>query len=562
MFEFLTKRRDQDPLANVKNLEGWLKENANTDAHTANESIVALLGSFSPTEAPMNRDRLLSLMRLDDAGQRHHQTLCDQYLLNPRMSKSVEVRLWSAIVGYCHQVVRCYHGVLPFARQMAAVPGQDRLLPHLIGRALHNLAVAAKMQYFRFEALESSTWQVAHELYLQAEKESIHRLPLTLYAEVHAGSTTCMAEYIELLLLSSLNTGNFSPKQIDTADRLLDLWAKSLSLETTFQPNQQLYFVDLQQGLGARRMRQQPEPTPALRYLSTNPMSEAMRRVIDELPKGRSPAELGLPDDCRGSSCLELIKTLYGQWSIEGAGIFQRGSERRPVMKMMEVVHALDEICSVIRHQQEDFEKRKKSADVEYSELVDLKLYGFVSDRTKLKIQQQTTVVPVLSVDTESWVVENESEGGFGATVNALENDWVHLGVLIGMKPEDSENWVVGIVRRLNKLPDERFYAGIQVISQSPTVVVLRPTQYRGSGSDFDNVRAVFPFSAVYVPYDSQGRSINSLIMSGAEYAAEREFTLNSREKSFTVALQNVLEKGKDWLWVTFDVLAKHEAIY
>jgi hypothetical protein len=68
----------------------------------------------------------------------------------------------------------------------------------------------------------------------------------------------------------------------------------------------------------------------------------------------------------------------------------------------------------------------------------------------------------------ESWIVENVSAGGFGARVMQCKGDWLKVGALLAMQPEGGTNWVIGIVRRLNRLASQEARLGIQSLSRQP----------------------------------------------------------------------------------------------
>jgi hypothetical protein len=102
-----------------------------------------------------------------------------------------------------------------------------------------------------------------------------------------------------------------------------------------------------------------------------------------------------------------------------------------------------------------------------------------------------------LAFDTggsESWIVENVSAGGFGTVVPQIKGDWLRVGVLLAMQPDGGTNWVVGVVRRVNRMSNQEARVGIQTISRAPAVVnftlrgmgehtgVLLPSPVLGSG--------------------------------------------------------------------------------
>ena len=81
----------------------------------------------------------------------------------------------------------------------------------------------------------------------------------------------------------------------------------------------------------------------------------------------------------------------------------------------------------------------------------------------------------------ESWVVENVSAGGFGAVVPQAKSDWLKVGTLLAMQPDGGSNWVVGVIRRVNRITQQEARVGIETLSRSPRVARFR---VRGLGEE------------------------------------------------------------------------------
>ena len=107
----------------------------------------------------------------------------------------------------------------------------------------------------------------------------------------------------------------------------------------------------------------------------------------------------------------------------------------------------------------------------------------------------------------ESWVVENVSLGGFGATIDGLA-DWLKIGALLCIQPEGGHNWVLGVVRRFSKDAEGRASVGIKALCKHAHSVELRPRAAGFSaagaipgillreGNEPGEVRVVLPFAS------------------------------------------------------------------
>ncbi|MDO9188555.1 MAG: hypothetical protein Q7U24_01680, partial [Sulfurimicrobium sp.] len=444
-----------------------------------------------------------------------------------------------------------------------------REIPLITARAIRHFAMQAKWHYFRYESVAPKMWKHVHNLYRLAEYEEFDRKSLSVYPK-SPHSTTCAEEYLQLLSLDVLNTNSLFPKQVEMVDLWLDSWASTLKLERAYDPERHVFCVNLGEDKGPRRARR-PVADGMLRYWGSDGLMALVSQTKDALRSGEMPAKLGLGEDCRLPACLEFIDRIALQWSPSGEGRVRRKQERVAKVKLIDVIKDFLEICASVKQDNEALSPSLQEDDqkvvISYEEMLDVRLYGFVTQRTQDKLEQarlqsQGAAKPTqTAAHHERWLMENESETGFGATVDAMEKDWVRLGKLVGLKPERSQNWVVGVVRRLALLESGQRNVGIEVLSSKPVTVALRATKPRHSGYTVDGVDAVdvvLPVSALYLAARGEDKSGVSLILDSVEYAPGRRFELSARSRSYSISLGRVIEKGDDWLRTSFEVLKKN----
>ncbi len=155
MFGFFKRKKgEEDPLSDLKTVSRWMQELPAGDIYTAQEQVVQSLIQFNHAGLPMSKDRLQVLMHLDNQARDMQYSLCVQYLRNPRMSKVIESRLWTAIHAFYWEVTRGYHA---FIMDFVANPGGSKIqpaIPQIAGRAIRGFADNFKWRYFRYEKVE------------------------------------------------------------------------------------------------------------------------------------------------------------------------------------------------------------------------------------------------------------------------------------------------------------------------------------------------------------------------------------------------------------------------
>jgi hypothetical protein len=143
---------------------------------------------------------------------------------------------------------------------------------------------------------------------------------------------------------------------------------------------------------------------------------------------GQVPPELGLGAGAQAHDVLEVARHLHMYWSPQAP---ERKTQRHPVKSRLSVTYGYDGVI------------------------------GALGGGDSLDFDNQRS---------ESWIVENVSAGGFGAVVPQVKGDWLRVGALLAMQPEGGSNWVLGVVRRVNKTATQQARVGIETLSKTPVV--------------------------------------------------------------------------------------------
>ena len=561
MFEFLSfKRKSVDPMTDLHSMTQWMKELPLGDMYASNEQVVKTLREYNAQKVPANKDRIAALFHLDEGAQEILLGLQNQYLLNPRMSRSIESRLWNAVFAYYQEILHAYHGLV---MEYVANPNGSKVgssLPLITARAVNYFALDAKWCYFRYERVSPKFWKRLHNLYALAEYEEFERRPMKLY-EHDAAGTSIVNIYLRTLMLEVINSGSLLPRQIDLVDHWLPDLARHIVLEKEFKPARHTFFVDFADTRGARRVRRL-EPGDNKRYWDTFALKDRIDGIRADLAKGQAPVKLGLTEDCKLPACLELLDRVSALWSptIKRA---QRAHQRTRVMKQIDVVRGMAEICANVRLDNEQVKRQQQGrggeSTISYDEMLDVHMYGFVTKRTQVKLENVRDEKPAPVVSHERWVMENESETGYGALIDVQADDWLRLGKLVGLKPERKGNWNVAVIRRMTHVNPTQYSVGIEVLAERPIALMLRANRHAESGYTIDGVDAVdvvLPAPALFLKGDAASGRPDTLLVQSAEYASGRQLWFNAKGTTFNIALKQAVERGDDWLRVTFQVLS------
>lgn len=413
------------PLADAKEIRRRLNELPVLETSVALDRAAAWLESLAATPEFRPERRLELALQIDEVVAAQAGKLARDYL-TPTQSRARAYRLWQTGHAYWVALAGVYRRTLALHRDEATNIDISRpQLALLCARLLHAHGSQLKWEQFRYQPLGGRLWQWAGEAYFDACRGKVATAAVGLYA--NTVPTTPEAEYLRILILHSSSMDNLPPVEIEIAERLITHLLPAFSLTDQARPDN-VYWVDFAKPVPPTRLAVIPEITPTLRFFATGSALAALgslRTAIEA--KGELPVEVDFGGRYAPRTVLSVLDHLHTCWSPQPP---MRSHERRPVKSRMSIVHGL---AAVRRH-----------------------LLGS----------------PVESDEAESWLVENVSQGGIGAHVALAGKDWLKLGVLVGMRPEGGDNWLVGVVRRFSRLSESTSSVGIETLSKTPRGLV------------------------------------------------------------------------------------------
>jgi hypothetical protein len=151
----------------------------------------------------------------------------------------------------------------------------------------------------------------------------------------------------------------------------------------------------------------------------------------------------------------------------------------------------------------------------------------------------------------EGWEVEDISANGLRCVLAEGRASNVAIGALVGLQPEKSLHWGVGIVRRLKRDAKNNLHVGIRIISNKISRVVLH--EHEGMHADSD-------YSALLLdgPGEQSGESL--LLLKSDVFSINRSPTMMLDEQSFLLMPLELVEKGVDFDLVRYRKMAQDES--
>jgi hypothetical protein len=424
------------PLADAREAKRLLGGISSMDPHKALGEISDWIESVSVAEGFKADDRANLILLLDEAGQPHARKLAREYLNNSRIPKQRESKLWSSHFEFLTHLSDAYVKCIDFS--IDGVKGSDALkslLPVLGVRALRALGAQLKLLQMRYRPVHGDLWFAVGRIYRHLRSKKLHQKMVFVYPS--GAQESCVEhEFIKVMMFAASSPDSMVPVEIELEERIIAHFVQHFSLTETPQPDT-TYWIDLDEADPPLRLAQPPELTGTLVFFSAGSAIrgvEDLSRLIAN--KNIVPSDLNLDGIYRPDQVTEVLDHLAMYWAKNPP---VRRHERHRVKNRLSVVHGYTGLAACLA-------RHGSPADLDFSD--------------------ENTL--------ESWVVQNVSAGGFGATAPQVAGDWLRIGSVLGLRPDGGANWLVGMVRRLSRDADDRGNVGIQTIAKSAFPVDLR----------------------------------------------------------------------------------------
>ena len=414
------------PLADPKEAKRLLEALPANDPVKSLDELMHWMESVAAAEGFKPEARIQLLITLDDFAQPFVRKLAKEYFSTARHSRFQENRLWSALHGYWKQAaLACARSVDQCVQNAKAAEAARSVLPLLLVRTLRSYAQQIKWMHMRYGPIDLACWGVFNSVYAFAEAKRLAQAKVTVYPGA-AGSSTPQLEFLRGALFSVSAPDGMLPLEVELAERLIAEYAPHFVLAMAPAPGL-AFWSDLAQAMAPARQSRAPQPAPGLRCFGAGAALAAVHDLAERIMVGgQVPPEVNLGGTYEPHVALAVLRHLHLYWSPQAP---ERKTQRHPVKSRLSVTHGYTGVIGVLGGGDSlDFDNK----------------------------------------DSESWIVENVSAGGFGAVVPQLKGDWLRVGELLALQPEGGNNWVLGLIRRVNRLAGQQARVGIETLSKTP----------------------------------------------------------------------------------------------
>ena len=544
----------KEPLADAKTAERWLASFPANDPLAVHGAVLVGLGRLAERDAKRTPARLEAVFCVDRFTDPLRKNLTAQYLEHSNRSTRVENQLWQALFDLTQGFLLCYQA---FAREVADHAQSNKwqsLLPELIARQIMHQGLDAKIRLFRYEQWIPAKWSDLHSLFQMACSAQIERQPVAVLPG--GGLTTIEQEYLRVLVLQLMNSGNLTPRHLEWIAEQLSEWCTPLrlniesSIVTTF-------YVDLASRTGLKRRTPQPLEGRVL-FLDTRPLHAVLMQNVVMLDQKvrNNPLSDRTP---RRADQLNLLSKLASQVDPEFKPLARRG-ERTSAEGSVDAIIGFAKIAAFLRDDEmQPFIEGKRSPST-FGETIEIATFGRMRNENARAMEVARRRLANYAVPGGAWDVRDVSQTGFRLIAPMSVINAVTLGTLAAIRPQTQLRWTLGIVRRMKRLTTERAEIGLQVIANNLVGVEL--TETKRAEPDY-SIEGEVPtvnsrrFNGLFLSLKKRDgeTAVQTLVVPPGEYQPGKRLHMSVARSSQRIAFGRVLEQHLDWVWATVEPL-------
>ena len=561
MFDFLSSGTKDvaDPLLTAKSASGWLRQLPALDVLGRQQHVMRAFDVMRQSRKSIELPRVQAIQFLDAALGTDRRQLTKQYVENVDTSSKLSDRIWAAVYELTQGFIYAYQTALEEALRQANHPRWKPLAPLLFARLVHYYGTDAKLRVFRFERWIPGKWMELHRTFLRASELGIHRVPTALgSANPNATQWTVELEYLFVLLLHQLNTGNMTPAELDWATSQLRAWSRRLQLDAVPR-SLEGFFVDIAGKSGLSR-RTGNDSGSMVRYVDTTPIFEQLEGAIVALRQAENTDQgPAAPINQQRIAILEKVSP-----SIAPNLNSELRRDPRITCKVPARVRVgLARICHELLRR--DGSETLSDAGSGGEQIEVYALAAGLRPRRRVPAEQDSLAMSLSSFSDPMWQVKDRSVAGLRLSASGGIGQTLVLGALVAVRQSDLSDWVLGVVRRMNKVSNDEIEAGMSIVADRLVPVTLhtvrQPKDDMGffvDGIDISTVGA--RFVGLYLPPPSRPDkplAMKTLIVPTREYGDGRLVTLTTGRSLYKVALRHLVEQRADWSWTTIQIIEK-----
>ena len=529
------------------------------------EAVSRLVSNHEPDD-----HQLSALLSFDRHAHQISKRLLVRYGEGDAQLRSIDRRVFISAQQLSRSFAQAYELFLGHVENSADKSWRESTGTILI-RLFRHRQVELLLRLFRYKKRNSEQWRQVHRAYQFAQAEGLVNdcMPRSPPEDKSAPEQTLDRQFIQILLVGAMNTGQFSPRELLWASNWIARWRSLLTLQSAdanggAHGERNGFVVDLRGAEGPKRFYagETGDFPQHFLHLDTAPLMGAIDKEVAALNDAPTAANSSVSTE-RDSrrALLSKLRMLFAPDPVH----IKRRSDRKPVAFSVQAISGLSHIVQVLREEAQRKTEQMAASAAQIEEITISPASGHARVSTSVL---GTAGLDPFSIPTtfgakpQTWQVKERSDSGCRMRGQTGDLKGLIPGSLIAFREGENAQWTVAVVRRLRRLMVDHVEIGVEHIGRRPRFVkVVTDCHPDPSVNDVAN-NTQRCFGALYLPASEKHPTmpIKTLLVPASAFDAGRAITLLSSTAIYTLRLNKPLEQQSGFVWTSFAVIDKGEA--
>ena len=529
----------------------------------ASQKILCLATAALVQATPSDVGQLDRLFGLERQAQSVTKQLLTRYIEGDGRLRAFDWRVWQAAIRLSQAFYRTHEHFLRCIRG-ASDDTWTRHEPAVLVQLFHHRKIEFLLRFLRYKKRNSGHWRELHTMYLRAREADMSNLPEAFGEPVADNRSAGQLEqqYLQILLLEAMNSGQFSPREAWWAHRWFARWCNGPGLQLTridagHHETLSGLVVDLD---GSEGLKRAPVTADKLLYFDSSPLCAMIDQEIALLREDAAPLR-GVTTAVRAGqhALLNKLAVLFAPIAPD----IERRGERKAIDLTVQAIAGFPYIVDELRKERQ----RQSGGSLRFAAPageITTSTFGAQS-RERTNVGNDTAGPASLSMTAlfaaipQTWQVKDRSDSGCRMRGQIDNLNRVIPGSLIVIRDNAAAPWLVAVVRRFRRLMVDRVEIGVEYLGCKPRYVKLVADSDRNLAANGASDSASRCFAALFLPPSEQLPSmpIKTLLLPAREFKVGSVVTLLSSNATYRMRLNEPLQQQFEFVLTSFSVLEK-----
>jgi len=500
----------------------WIADLANMDDISAIEFTTKNLGADFKNHVFQDVLNIQTLFSIDEKTHSIVERITVHFIRTENMNSVLKARISNAVFLYHQQLLLIYFELSQNNAQL-----HQSALHVFLARAMRNATQMIKWRHYNYHTAPAYIWSQISTLYKIAEQNSLLNAKVQSYPNQQPISLS--SAYIHACMLGSLESISFKPQQIELISKLLIHWSSKLQIDSTYDAEQHLFYIDTAGNSPAKRIRNF-KPADTYRYWGFDDVNSNIELCMLLIEYNITPRQMQMRELISNKYALDILETLSSEWSRLDYKRQRRVTLRLKSDTSVNIAYGFSDICNQFGKQQNGTRTYENIRNVVYL---------------------KPNTIPAKIVD--------QSDNGLGLDIIKQAHE-LALDMLVGISNQHQKLYMqLGQIRSVKSLGNGQLRIGVELISGFGIGIILvntnpathSPNSRAGAGTK----DAFQSFIAIYTPQEQCSCGYETLIIPKQQYNTTDILRGNLLGQDVLIKLSKVIAADTDWIQVKFNIV-------